>query len=970
MDKIPEHSGLPIIPLFPAGSQAAGKEPPAQPDRAPDTCVLGMEVPPQAQTSPEKTPTPEKEPESPAIQQSKPRESVPVAIAAFEELQQPDASLISRVTGAISSGWDKITNFMLGSNHLERYREITARINELEPRISSLTDEQLKAKTAEFSERIKNEQASGKELPAILDQLLPEAYAVMREADKRILSMRPFDVQVMAGVGMHEGMIVEQKTGEGKTLMETLPVYLNALAGKGVHVVTVNEYLAGRDAEWMGKAFEFMGLSVGVIKRDMSQEERKKANQADVTYGTNDEFGFQYLKDNLVHEKESKAGRDLKDVFAIVDEVDSILIDEARTPLIISRQSNEEPPPYGLFAELAQHLVENYDYTVDRKDHCVVVTEKGNDRIEKMLGVDNLYTDQNAHLISYVMNSITAKALYNIDDDYVVKDNEVEIVDEFTGRLMPGRRYSEGLHEAIEAKEGITVKPRTETLAMITYQNYFKLYGKMAGMTGTAESANKEFAEVFGKEVVVIPTNKPVIRKDIPDLVYKTEKEKFEAVARLIKELHQKGQPALIGTRSIEKSEELSNILTSMGIPHQVLNAKNHAREAEIIAQAGRPGMVTVATNMAGRGVDIKLGGDSEKLASSKDYFQEILKSTEEGGDPDKLARLESQQTGESYEALMAKYKKLCDEDKKRVKANGGLAVIGTERHEDRRIDDQLRGRSGRQGDPGVSMFFVSLEDELIRLFAGDKVKRLADKLGLPYGEPIRNRLITKAIEIAQEKCQDRNLDVRKNLMRYDWVMNTQREIVYSDRDTVLEGEDLRPMMMDMIDRAVSTVVERNRKDDGKLTADTLKNIDGDMGFLISEPAGLLKGKKFKDPDELKDYLAKQVKDLYAKREERFGGDMMRILERDIFLSILDENWVTQQTDLKDLRDGIWLRAYGEKDPNMEYINEAHTMFDSMKDNISIETLRTLFSLRCRGPQQSGKEEASKKPKTALKPGN
>ncbi len=864
-------------------------------------------------------PAPEKKTAPPPPQSP----STPSCIAMLEEPPLPEEpSILSRVGSSVCGMVKHIGNYITGTPDVEELRVVAKQVEALAPEMASLTDVQLKAKTTEFRGRIQKGLAAGKPLEAVLEGILPEAFAAIREADRRVLSMEPFEEQIMAGVAANRGTIVEQKTGEGKTLMETLPVYLNALAGNGVHVVTVNPYLARRDSEWMGRALDFMGISVGVITQDMTTEDRKKANMADVTYGTNDEFGFQYLRDNLSHDRESQAGRDLSKVFALVDEVDSILIDEARTPLIISRQSNEEPPPYGLFSELAHHLKEGNDYKVDRKDHAATLTERGVAMTEKMLGVNNLYADENMHMVPYVMNAVTAKTLYSGDVDYVKRDGQIVIVDEFTGRLMPGRRYSEGLHEAIEAKEGVQVKPRTETLGMITFQNYFKLYGKLAGMTGTGNTARDEFREVFGRDVTVIPTHKPVIREDLPDMLYKTEREKFQAVAKKVSELHDKGQPVLIGTRSIEKSELLSELLTSLGIQHQVLNAKNHFEEAEIIAQAGRSGMVTVATNMAGRGVDIKLGGDAEKLAA-----------------------YESSRNNTSYQEALAKHTLQCSKDKEEVKNLGGLAVIGTERHEDRRIDDQLRGRSGRQGDPGSSQFFISLDDELVRLFGGEKTKRLIGKLGIADGEPIQSRLISKAVEVAQERCERRNLDIRKNLMRYDWVINKQRETVFSDRDSVLDGENLKPVVLDMVDRAVDTIIERNSDGSSRLNADMIHEIDRCMASLLSTHSGPVGSRNFKSADELKDYLAIVTKKAYEKKEKRVGSDSLRSLERDIFLSVLDESWIGEQTSLKDIREGIWLRAYGQQDPDMEYLKEAHESFESMKDNAAIETVRTLFSL-------------------------
>lgn len=853
--------------------------------------------------------------------------SSPSVIVTLDESTVSDsnsnASIFSKIGGAVTSFAGYISHLIKGDVNISEYREQTEQISNLEKEYCSLSDAELKGKTIEFKNRIEKMRSSGEPVDKALKVILPEAFAAMREADKRVLGMRPFDEQVIAGIAAHDGHIVEQKTGEGKTLMETLPVYLNALAGRGVHVVTANEYLAKRDAEWMGKALNYMGISVGIISQEMTDEERKKANQADVTYGTNDEFGFQYLRDNLTHDKQSRTGRDLSGVFALVDEVDSILIDEARTPLIISRRSKEEPPPYGLFSELAHYLREGEDYKVDRKDHLTLMTEKGLIQAEKMLDVDNLYADENAHMVPYVRNSITAKALYTRDVDYVIRDGQIVIVDEFTGRLMPGRRYSEGLHEAIEAKEGVEVKQGTETLAMITFQNYFRLYGKLAGMTGTANTAEKEFREVFGKDVAVIPTHKPVIRNDLPDIVYKTEKEKFVQVALRIKDLISKGQPVLVGTRSIEKSEYLSGILNQMGISHNVLNAKNHFKEAEIIAQAGRSSSVTVATNMAGRGVDIKLGGD-----------------------PDKLAEKLCNEMNISFEEALNRCKSDCQADKEKVKNAGGLAVIGTERHEDRRIDDQLRGRSGRQGDPGSSQFFISLDDDLIRMFGGDKLKRLANKLGVRENEAIQNSFVSKAIEVAQEKCETRNLDMRKYLMRYDGIINKQREIVYNDRDAVLNGAPLEPAIESMLDQALNVIVEKNMTETGRLNEDIINTVDKDLSSLFSLQEGWLRGKKFKSKDELSEYIRKCAQDAYKGLKQSIDPENLKIIEREIFLTSLDENWIYEQTDLKDLREGIWMRAYAQKDPDMEYVGEAHKLFESMKDNVATDTVKMLFGFR------------------------
>ncbi|HEY8394802.1 MAG TPA: preprotein translocase subunit SecA, partial [Thermaerobacter sp.] len=690
--------------------------------------------------------------------------------------------------------------FNYNEREIRRLSREVERINALEPEISRLTDAELRAKTDEFRRRL----ADGESL----DDLLHEAFAVVREAAKRTLGMRPFDVQLMGGIVLHEGKVAEMKTGEGKTLVATLPAYLNALTGRGVHIVTVNDYLARRDAAWMGKVYEFLGLTVGVIVHGLSFEERRRAYAADITYGTNNEFGFDYLRDNMALYPDQVVQRELH--YAIVDEVDSILIDEARTPLIISGYADKPTELYYKFADIARKLVRDRDYTVDEKARTVAPTEEGVHRVEEMLGVENLYAPDNpVDYAHYLINALKAKELMKRDVDYVVKDGQVIIVDEFTGRLMFGRRYSDGLHQAIEAKEGLKIERESQTLATITFQNYFRMYEKLAGMTGTAATEAEEFSKIYNLEVVVIPTNKPMIRRDLPDVIYKTEAAKFRAVVEEIAECHRRGQPVLVGTISIEKSERLSEMLKRRGIPHQVLNAKYHEKEAEIIAQAGRVGAVTIATNMAGRGTDILLGGNPEFLARQRmrklGYAPEVISAVSGKIAPDdpELAKAR-----EDYLRLLEEAKRETEEEHRKVVELGGLHIIGTERHESRRIDNQLRGRAGRQGDPGSSRFYLSLEDDLLRLFGSDNIRGLMDRLGVEEDEPIEHPLITRAIENAQRKVEQRNFTLRKQVLEYDDVMNRQREVIYAERRRVLNGEDVHEHILGMMDDVIKGALD------------------------------------------------------------------------------------------------------------------------------------------------------------------
>lgn len=753
------------------------------------------------------------------------------------------------------------------------------KINALEPEISGLSDARLRAKTDEFRLRLTKGET--------LDDLLPEAFAVVREAAKRVMGLRHFDVQLMGGCILHRGKIAEMRTGEGKTLVATLPAYLNALEGKGVHVVTVNDYLARRDSEDMGRVYRFLGLSVGLITHEMDYPARKAAYAADITYGTNNEFGFDYLRDNMVISLDQMVQRPLH--YAIVDEVDSILIDEARTPLIISGPGAQSTSLYQVMADVAAKLKEGEDYTVDEKQKTVAPTETGIAKTEKLLGVSNMYDGENGVDYSHqLMAALKAKALMHRDRDYVVKDGEVIIVDEFTGRLMFGRRYSEGLHQAIEAKEHVKVERESQTLATITFQNYFRMYDKLSGMTGTAKTEEQEFQKIYGLDVVVVPTNKPSIRIDYPDVIYKTRRAKYRAVANAIEELHKKGRPVLVGTTSIQQSEELSELLKKRGIEHNVLNAKFHEKEAEIVADAGQMGAVTIATNMAGRGTDIVLG--------------------------DGVAEL------------------------------GGLHIIGTERHESRRIDNQLRGRCARQGDPGSTRFYLSLEDDLMRLFGSDNISGIMDKLGMEEDEPIEHKIVTRSIESAQKKVEARNFEIRKQVLEYDDVMNQQREVIYDQRRQILEKADLKETVLDM----ASHIVDRSMD---MYAPKEAYSEDWDVKSLISyaeefyAPAGFLKEEKLQEMsrDELETFLHKVAVDYYNAREENNTAPIMRELENLVMLKVVDSHWMEHLDAMDALREGIGLRAYGQRDPLVEYKFEAYEMFEAMKEAIVDDVVRYMY---------------------------
>lgn len=815
---------------------------------------------------------------------------------------------------------------------LRHINPIVEMINSLEPQMQKLTDGELRAKTDMFKERIK----AGE----MLDDILPEAFAVVREAARRTINMRHFDMQLMGGIVLHQGKIAEMATGEGKTLVATLPVYLNALTGKGVHVVTVNDYLARRDREWMGPIYESLGLSVGVIQHDMAPYQRQLAYNSDVTYGTNNEYGFDYLRDNMVVRKEDRVQRKLH--YAIVDEVDSILIDESRTPLIISGPAEESTDKYYKIDKLVPRLtrgkrdeekkIETGDYIVDEKAHTAYLTEEGEIKAASLLGIENLHDIKYMDYKHHINQALRAHELFKRDVDYVIKDGGVMIVDEFTGRLMPGRRWSDGLHQAIEAKEGVRIERENQTLATITFQNYFRMYEKLAGMTGTALTEAGEFSHIYKLDVVVIPTNKPLIRTNYPDCIYKTEKEKFDAVVKEIAELYEKGRPVLVGTISIDKSERLSLLLKRKGIPHQVLNAKYHEMEAHIVAQAGRFKAVTIATNMAGRGTDILLGGNPEYLANDYLKQKEI--------DP-KAATLEQKQ-----EALNLIKPKI-DEEHNNVVSLGGLHILGTERHEARRIDNQLRGRAGRQGDPGSSRFYLSLEDDLLRIFGSDRIKVIMDRLGLEEGQEIQHPLVTKAIETAQKRVEEHNFSIRKHLLEYDNVMNKQREILYDERRFVLEAESLKEHIFEMIDDIADEALDIYANEELR---ETEWDLDGLINFLNSKfllPRDIINKEEINIArDKLREDIINSFKDTYNKKEASVGSEVMRELEKIILLQTIDSKWKDHLYAMDILREGIGLRAYGQKDPLVEYQHEGFDMFEDMTYRIKEEALEYILKVR------------------------
>ena len=855
---------------------------------------------------------------------------------------------------------------MADKKELKNFTKLAEKIDAMEPRFESMRDKELKNMTNEFRERLANGET--------LDDILPEAFAVVREASKRVLGLRQYDVQFIGGMVLHQGRIAEMKTGEGKTLVAAAPVYLNALEGKGVHVVTVNDYLAKRDKEEMGKVYEFLGLTVGVIVHGQTPEVRRAQYNCDITYGTNNEYGFDYLKDNMVIHKEQKVQRELN--YAIVDEVDSILIDEARTPLIISGPGDKSTHLYtdaNTFVltlkapskteqektkeEKEAHFSDG-DYDIDEKQKSASLTESGIKKAEVYFNVDNITDIEHTELYHHINQALKAHAIMKKDVDYVVKDGEIIIVDEFTGRLMFGRRYSEGLHQAIEAKEGLHVQRESKTLATITFQNYFRMYKKLSGMTGTAKTEEEEFKSIYKMDVVVVPTNKPVQREDLPDVVYKNENGKFNAVAEDILERHKKQQPVLVGTVSIDKSEKLSQILKRKGIKHEVLNAKNHEKEAEIVAQAGRLGAVTIATNMAGRGTDIMLGGNPLFLTKKELKRQGFTESAIKRVDTH-IEEIELEQDEElakakhTFDNLYEKYKEEAKKEQEAVRAAGGLAIIGTERHESRRIDNQLRGRSGRQGDPGSSRFYIGLDDELMRLFGSERIQGVVEKIGLEEDMPVEHRMLTKSIENAQKKVEGRNFGIRKHVLQYDDVMNKQRQVIYDERGRVLEGEDINEQIQSMIKDIISDAVAAYVGDNGV----ELENLKSYLYGLFM-PKESLEGEELKElkSQELSNKIYETAHDIYREKEEIIGSDRMREVERIILLQCVDNHWIDHIDAMDQLRQGIGLRALGQQDPVIAYKMEGFDMFDDMIKHIQEDTVRYLFNITI---EQQPKERKS-----------
>lgn len=842
---------------------------------------------------------------------------------------------------------------LIGSRNdrlLKQYRKLVTQVNGQEPKISALSDAELAAKTDEFRSRY----AQG----TSLDDLLPEAFAVVREAGKRVFGMRHFDSQLLGGIALHSGKIAEMRTGEGKTLMATLPVYLNAIAGKGVHVVTVNDYLARRDAEWMGRLYHFLGMTTGVVVPQQPNEEKKAAYAADITYGTNNEFGFDYLRDNMEYRVEDRRQRVL--FYAIVDEVDSILIDEARTPLIISGQAEDHTELYirmnavpPLLKRMAsepkpQEPEPEGDYWVDEKSQQVYLSEAGHENAEAILGRlgilpegESLYDPRHIALMHHLMVALRANNLFFRDQQYVVQDGEVVIVDEFTGRLMVGRRWSDGLHQAVEAKEGVKIQHENQTLASITFQNYFRMYEKLSGMTGTADTEAYEFQEIYGLETVIIPTNKPMIRKDQNDQVFKTDPEKYNAILEDIRDCHERGQPVLVGTTSIENSELLSGLLKKAKLPHEVLNAKQHAREAEIVAEAGKPGHITIATNMAGRGTDIVLGGSVDKQV-------DLIRADETLSEAEKTARIEK---------VRAEWKPLNEQ----VKAAGGLRIIGTERHESRRIDNQLRGRAGRQGDPGSSRFYLSLEDSLMRIFAGDRVRAIMERLKLPEGEPIEAGMVTRSIETAQRKVEGRNFDIRKQLLEYDDVANDQRKVLYSQRNDVLEAASVGATVHNLRDAAVvemfNTYVPPESVEEQWDVPALQKALEGDWQLHLPLTEMLEKETSLTD-EELRERVVNAARDAYQAKVDQVGAESWSQFERSIMLQAIDTHWREHLSSLDYLRQGIHLRGYAQKNPKQEYKREAFELFSGMLDRIRDDVVRVLMTVRVQSSEQVEQAEA------------
>ncbi len=842
-------------------------------------------------------------------------------------------------------GMMEVFKKLLGqSNEAEvrRLQKIADQVLAKEAEYRALTDEQLQAKTPEFKKRLQAGET--------LDDLLPDAFAACREAAERTVGMRPYPVQVIGGVCLHQGRIAEMKTGEGKTLVATLPAYLNALTGEGVHIVTVNDYLARRDSEWMGKIYKFMGLTVGLIVHDLDNAQRRAAYACDITYGTNNEMGFDYLRDNMViHERDMvQRGH----VYAIVDEVDSILIDEARTPLIISGQGDKSTDLYEKANQFVSRLKNEEDYTIAEKEKAVSLTEQGVAKAQRAFNVENIADLDNAELYHHILAALKAHAIMKRDVDYVVQNGEVIIVDEFTGRLMVGRRYSDGLHQAIEAKEHVKVERESKTLATITFQNYFRMYKKISGMTGTAKTEEEEFQGIYNLDVVQIPTNKPMIRKDLNDMVYKTKRGKFNAVVEEIVKRHQTGQPILVGTVNVETSEMLSHLIKLRGVSHEVLNAKNHQKEAEIVAQAGHVGAVTIATNMAGRGTDILLGGNPDFLARramrQENYPDEIIEAATGHNENVDQVVLDARKR---YRELYEGFKKETDAEHERVMALGGLHIIGTERHESRRIDNQLRGRAGRQGDPGSTQFFISLEDDVMRLFGSERIAPMIEKLGMTEDQPLEAGMLTKQIEGAQKRIEGRNYSIRKSVLQYDDVMNKQRELIYGQRRDILMGHDVRQNIIDMVHKLIDSTAERNFTGEGSFdwsvddARDYLEKLCLKPGAFDSHAAAI---KTMEEPEELVKLLYADAEAFYAEREALLSGMGidMREFERVVLLSAIDHHWMDHIDAMDDLRDGIGLRAYGQRDPVQEYRMESYDMFNDMVHFIREETVRRLYQAR------------------------
>lgn len=834
---------------------------------------------------------------------------------------------------------------------VKRVMPIVEKINSLEEEISKLSDTELRNKTNEFKQKLKNGSS--------LDDILPETFAVCREASKRVLGMRHFDVQLIGGIILHQGRIAEMKTGEGKTLVATLPVYLNALTGDGVHVVTVNDYLARRDSEWMGKVYKFLGLTVGLVISGMQPQDKRNAYACDITYGTNNEYGFDYLRDNMVIYKDQLVQRKLN--YAIVDEIDSILIDEARTPLIISGRGKQSSDLYKKADKFVRKLIpkiiveenakdfvqaednENYDYIVDLKAKSASLTQKGIKKAEEEFNLENFNDIENSEIVHNVNQALRAHGVMKKDIDYIVKDGEVLIVDEFTGRIMYGRRYNNGLHQAIEAKENVKIADESKTLATITFQNYFRMYNKLAGMTGTAMTEKDEFEEIYKLDVIEIPTNKDMIRKDNPDIVYKNENAKFRAVINDIKQSHEKGQPVLVGTISIEKSEKLSDLLRKEGIKHEVLNAKYHEKEAEIIAQAGKYGAVTIATNMAGRGTDIMLGGNSEYLAKEEmrklGYSEEQIIQATAFNETDDQEIISSRN---KFKELQGKYNSIIKEEKEKVISAGGLKIIGTERHESRRIDNQLRGRSGRQGDPGESRFYIGLDDDLMKIFGGEAITKVYETLGADENMPIESRLISSSVESAQRRVEGRNFSIRKAVLNYDDVMNTQREIIYKQRREVLDGEDLKANVLKMIKSLIEDIVTPYFAEEHVNKESLLQELNTNLTITDLESLN-------KENIHLKEVIEEAVEKAYAiydEREKAIGAEELRELERVVTLKIVDEKWMDHIDAMDELKDGIGLRAYGQKDPVVQYRIEGFDMFDQMVLDIKTDVVKLLMHVR------------------------